>query len=44
MEAIIKLSPLSGREMFDRSSLPPEHLLCNHIDAENFLELANQGR
>lgn len=41
MEAIIKMSMLAGKSMFERSSLPTEAQLKLHVDAERFLELAN---
>jgi len=39
MEAIIKMSALSGKYTYDRSSLPPSEQLQLHVDAERFLAL-----
>lgn len=39
MEAVIRMSPLSGRDRFERSSLPLEAQLNLHVDGKEFLEL-----
>ena len=41
MEAIIDMSQLSGTLSFERSSLPAPHLLEIHVDAREFLGLAD---
>jgi hypothetical protein len=41
MEAIVKMSALSGRDKYDRSSLPPFEQLKLHVGARKFLEYAN---
>jgi hypothetical protein len=41
MEAIVKMSGLTGKNRYDRSSLPPEKQLDMHVDAKAFLEIAN---
>ena len=40
MESIVTMSALKGRGTFEQSSLPPEHLLSMHVDARDFVELA----
>ncbi len=40
MESIVTMSALKGRGKFEQSSLPPEHLLSMHVDARDFVELA----
>ncbi|HEY5177282.1 MAG TPA: ATP-binding protein [Terriglobales bacterium] len=40
MESIVIMSALKGRGKFEQSSLPPEHLLSMHVDARDFVELA----
>lgn len=40
MESIVTMSSLKGRGKFEQSSLPPEHLLSMHVDARDFVELA----
>lgn len=40
MESIVTMSALKGRGKFEQSSLPPEHLLSMHVDARDFIELA----
>ena len=40
MESIVTMSALKGRGKFEQSSLPPEHLLAMHVDARDFVELA----
>jgi hypothetical protein len=40
MESIVTMSALKGRGKFEQSSLPPEHLLSMHVDAKDFVELA----
>jgi hypothetical protein len=40
MESIVTMSSLKGRGKFEQSSLPPEHLLSMHVDAKDFVELA----
>lgn len=40
MESIVTMSTLKGRGKFEQSSLPPEHLLAMHVDAKDFVELA----
>jgi hypothetical protein len=42
MEAIVKMSALSGKTMFDRSSLPPKDQLDLHVDAKAFLTFADR--
>lgn len=42
MEAIIDMSALSGKLVFERSSLPASHQLTLHVDAERFLGLVRQ--
>jgi hypothetical protein len=41
MEAIIKMSALSGKYRYDRSSLPPFEQLQLHVEAERFLALVD---
>jgi hypothetical protein len=43
MESIVTMSALKGRGKFEQSSLPPEHLLAMHVDARNFVELAEMS-
>ena len=40
MECIVTMSTLKGRGKFEQSSLPPEHLLSMHVNAPDFIELA----
>jgi hypothetical protein len=40
MESIVTMSALKGRGRFEQSSLPPEHLLSMHVDARDFVRLA----
>ena len=42
MESILAMSALSGKSIFERSSLPPEDQLELHVDARNFLALVQQ--
>ena len=42
MEAIVKMSAIAGRVSYDRSSLPPANQLNLHVDAKEFLDLANR--
>lgn len=42
MEAIIAMSRIAGRACFERSSLPPESQLDMHVDARDFLALAQR--
>lgn len=44
MEAIIGMSRLAGRTCFDLSALPPKDQLDLHVDAEEFLFLAERER
>ncbi|MBL4829399.1 MAG: ATP-binding protein [Aliivibrio sp.] len=39
LEAIVSMSNLSNKNKFERSHLPPEHLLELHVAAEGFLKL-----
>jgi plasmid stability protein len=39
MEAIVKMSALSGRKRFDPSNLPPAEQLGLHVDAAEFISL-----
>ncbi len=39
LEAIVDMSSLTGRELFDPSLLPPRRQLDLHVDGERFLEL-----
>jgi DNA replication protein DnaC len=39
IEAIVKMSALPGKAMYDRSSLPPADQLALHVDADDFLQL-----
>ncbi|MDP9104544.1 MAG: hypothetical protein M3N49_01300 [Candidatus Eremiobacteraeota bacterium] len=43
MEAIVKMSALSGKSRYDRSSLPPDDQLALHVNAQAFLRVANRG-
>jgi hypothetical protein len=43
MESIVTMSVLKGRGKFEQSSLPPEHLLAMHVNARDFVELAEMG-
>jgi hypothetical protein len=42
MESIVAMSPLSGKNSFERSSLPPEAQLDLHVDGQEFLALVQQ--
>jgi hypothetical protein len=42
MESIIAMSQLSGKKIFERSSLPPEKQLDLHVDGQEFLSLVQQ--
>ena len=42
MEAIVKMSALTGKYLYDRSSLPPRDQLDLHVEAKGFLELADE--
>lgn len=41
IEAIVRMSPLTGKDMYDRSSLPPADQLQLHVDAQRFLDYSN---
>jgi hypothetical protein len=41
MDAIVRMSALTKKNRYDRSSLPPDDQLNLHVDAKAFLELAN---
>ena len=43
LETLIKMSRLSGKNKFELSSLPPEHLLKMHVDLKEFNHLLNAG-
>jgi len=42
MEAIVKMSALSGKIRYDRSSLPPDNQLNLHVNAEAFVDFAKR--
>jgi hypothetical protein len=42
MEAIIKMSQLSDKSVFERSSLPSEHQLDLHVNGREFTAIMNQ--
>jgi hypothetical protein len=42
MEAIVKMSALTGKYLYDRSSLPPRDQLSLHVEAQEFLDLADE--
>lgn len=42
MENIVAMSRLTGKDRFERSSLPAESQLTLHVDAEDFLSLIHQ--
>ena len=42
MEAIVAMSRIAGRASFERSGLPPESQLDMHVDARDFLALAQR--
>lgn len=42
MEAIVSMSKLAGRSMFERSCLPTEAQLGIHVDPDAFLELVRR--
>jgi hypothetical protein len=42
IEAIVKMSALPGKSMYDRSSLPPREQLELHVEADEFLKLAGE--
>jgi ATPase family associated with various cellular activities (AAA) len=44
MEAIVKMSAISGKAMYERSSLPPVDQMNLHVDAQAFLELVEQSQ
>jgi hypothetical protein len=43
MEAIIDMSALAGKLVFERSSLPAPHQLALHVDAGRFLDLVRRS-
>jgi hypothetical protein len=43
MESILITSALKGRGKFEQSSLPPEHILEMHVDARDFVALAEMS-
>jgi hypothetical protein len=43
IDAIVKMSALTGKNRYDRSSLPPDDQLSIHVDAQAFVRLANAG-
>jgi hypothetical protein len=44
MEAIVKMSAISGKAMYERSSLPPVDQMNLHVDAQAFLNLVEQSQ
>lgn len=42
MESIVKMSALTGKNRYDRSSLPPDNQLDLHVDADAFVEFAKR--
>jgi hypothetical protein len=42
MEAVVAMSELSGKNAYERSSLPPESQLDLHVDGQEFLALVQQ--
>ena len=43
LETLIKMSRLAGKNKFELSSLPPEHLLDMHVKLKEFNHLLNDG-
>ena len=43
MEAIILLSDLAGKQKFELSALPPDHILKLYVDARDFTERTRPG-
>jgi hypothetical protein len=43
IEAIVNMSKLSGKRMYDRSSLPPVEQLKLHVDADEFMNIVGRS-
>jgi hypothetical protein len=43
MEAIVKMSSLSGARMFARSNLPPASALNLHVTATDFMKIVRES-
>jgi hypothetical protein len=43
MESILRMSSLKGKGTYELSSLPPQHLLRMHVNADDFLAFTHTG-